>query len=451
MQAPASPVREVARIAVPVSTEAVVLLLLNFINQIIVGALGAVAIAAVGFANSLNFVVLITVSALGISVTILVARAAGGGRNHEMATTISSAVIVGAVVASVFALVMAVSPQRLLELVGASANVASEGADYLRFIAISLIPLVVSAILSGVLRATGRARVPMVVTFITAALGAGLAWTLVFGPGPIPALGVPGAGIATLISAVLKLVLLIPFVFGDTIAWEAPSRHELRRVLGPLFILAIPLGLTEFAWASGTFLYNVVYQRLGDDALAAAQITVNLEGIFIVGAIGVMTAATALIGKAVGQGDVDAVYSWITLLRRIGLFTGLAFGTLFALTAFLVPVFFPNAGADVQRMAIIGILINAAAQAVKVGNMIFGVGILPSGNDVKGVLIGTAGSAFLIGLPLAVILGLFTPLGIVGIFVARVVEEIVKFQFFRYRARHLNWSALIAKQAALTT
>ena len=447
MQAPTSRVREVARIAVPVSTEAIVLLLLNFVNQIIVGALGAVAIAAVGFANSLNFVVLITVSALGISVTILVARAAGAGRKHEMATTISSAVIVGALVSGVFAIAIAANPQSLLQLVGASASVASEGADYLRFIAISLIPLVVSAILSGVLRATGRARVPMVVTFITAALGAGLAWALVFGPGPIPALGVPGAGIATLISAVLKLVLLIPFVFGDTIAWETPSRHELRRVLGPLFILAIPLGLTEFAWASGTFLYNVVYQRLGDDALAAAQITVNLEGIFIVGAIGVMTAATALIGKAVGQGDVDAVYSWITLLRRVGLFTGLAFGTLFALTAFLVPVFFPNAGADVQRMAIIGILINAAAQAVKVGNMIFGVGILPSGNDVKGVLIGTAGSAFLIGLPLAVILGLFTPLGIIGIFVARVVEEIVKFQFFRYRARHLNWNALIAKHA----
>lgn len=444
MQAQSSRAREVARIAVPVSAEAVVILLLNFVNQIIVGALGAVAIAAVGFANSLNFVVLITVSALGISVTILVARAAGAGRKHEMATTISSAVLVGAAVSGAFALAIAISPQLLLQWVGASTSVASEGADYLRFIALSLIPLVVSAILSGVLRATGRARVPMVITFITAALGAGLAWALVFGPGPFPALGVPGAGIATLISALLKLALLIPFVFRDTITWQTPSRTELRGVLGPLLILAIPMGLTEFAWASGTFLYNVVYQRLGDDALAAAQITMNLEGIFIVAAIGIMTAATALIGKSVGQADVEAVYSWIALLRRIGLMTGVVFGGLFALSALLVPVFFPNAGSDVLRMAVIGILINAAVQAVKVGNMIYGVGILPSGNDVKGVLIGTAGSAFLIGLPLAIILGLFTPLGIIGIFLARVIEEIVKFRFFRYRAARIDWNALIA-------
>lgn len=450
MKAPTSPVRQVAQIAVPVSTEAIVLLVLNFVNQIIVGALGAVAIAAVGFANSLSFIVLITVSALGISVTILVARAAGAGRKHDMATTISSAVIVGGAVSGLFALILAIRPENLLELVGASPNVAGEGARYLQFIAIALIPSVVSAILSGVLRATGRPRVPMVITFITAAVGAGLAWALVFGLGPIPALGVPGAGIATLVAAILKLVLLVPFVFRDTITWETPSREDLRFVLGPLFILAIPMGLTEFVWASGTFLYNVVFQQLGDDALAAAQITVNLEGIFIVAAIGVMTAATALIGKAVGQGDVAAVYSWITLLRKIGVVTGLAFGALFALAAFLVPVVFPNAGPEVQRMAVIGILINAAIQAVKVGNMIFGAGILPSGNDVKGVLIGTAFSAFAIGLPLAIILGLFTPLGIVGIFLARVIEELVKFQYFRYRARRIDWGALVTAQATRT-
>jgi len=290
----------------------------------------------------------------------------------------------------------------------------------------------------------------MLITFTTAALGAGLAWALVFALGPLHALGVPGAGIATLISSVVKQVLLIPFLFRDTIGWETPSRYDLRAVLRPLFILAIPMGLTEFVWASGTFLYNVVFQRLGDDALAAAQIAVNLEGVFIVGAIGVMTAATALIGKAVGQADVDAVYSWIGLLRRIGLATGVAFGVLYALSAFLIPVFFPNAGAEVQRMALIGILINAVFQAVKVGNMIYGVGILPSGNDVKGVLIGTAFSAFLVGLPLAIILGLYTPLGIIGIFVARVIEEIVKFAYFRYRATRIDWTALVARQRAMT-
>ena len=56
---------------------------LNFVNQIIVGGLGALAIAAVGFANSLTFILVITLSALGVSVQILVSRAYGARRVHD--------------------------------------------------------------------------------------------------------------------------------------------------------------------------------------------------------------------------------------------------------------------------------------------------------------------------------------------------------------------------------
>ena len=60
--APDSPRREIARIAVPVSLEFVLMLVLNFVNQVVVGALGATAIAAVGFANSLVFILVLTLA-----------------------------------------------------------------------------------------------------------------------------------------------------------------------------------------------------------------------------------------------------------------------------------------------------------------------------------------------------------------------------------------------------
>jgi Na+-driven multidrug efflux pump len=70
-----TPRREIAQIAVPVSAEFVLMLVLNFVNQVVVGTLGATAIAAVGFANSLSFILIITLGCLGTSVSILVARA----------------------------------------------------------------------------------------------------------------------------------------------------------------------------------------------------------------------------------------------------------------------------------------------------------------------------------------------------------------------------------------
>ena len=61
--------------------------------------------------------------------------------------------------------------------------------------------------------------------------------------------------------------------------------------------------ITELFWTSGTFLYNVVFQQISDDALAAAQIVNMLEGLFLVGSIGLMAATTALVGREVGRGD----------------------------------------------------------------------------------------------------------------------------------------------------
>jgi Na+-driven multidrug efflux pump len=81
--------REVARIAVPVSMEFVLTLVLGFVNQVVVGTLGAVAIAAVGFANALVVIAVMTLGALGNSASILVARARGAGNQHDVNTVVS--------------------------------------------------------------------------------------------------------------------------------------------------------------------------------------------------------------------------------------------------------------------------------------------------------------------------------------------------------------------------
>ena len=192
----------------------------------------------------------------------------------------------------------------------------------------------------------------------------------------------------------------------------------------------------------------MVFQKLGDEALAAAQIVHTLEDVFVVGSIGLMSATTALVGRSLGRGDASGAARWVSRLLSVGLHTGAAFGLLFALSALLLSLLFKQAGAEVQQIAVVGILINAGFQVVKVRNMIVGAGVLPSGNDTRGVILGDVVGAFVVGLPLAVLLGLYTPLGVTGIFIARVIEETVKLGIFTWRARRLNWDVLAAGQRA---
>ena len=98
----------------------------------------------------------------------------------------------------------------------------------------------------------------------------------------------------------------------------------------------------------------------------------------------------------------------------------------------------------------IGILINASTQIFKVRNMIVGGGILPSAGDGKGIILGDAVGAFVVGLPLAIMLGLYTPLGVWGVFLARGLEEIVKVAIFDWRRRRVNWERLALEQVRTT-
>lgn len=440
-----SPRREIARIAVPVSAEFVLTLVLNVVNQVVVGTLGATAIAAVGFANSLTMILVLTLGAVGASVSILVARAYGGRDQTRLNQTVTAALFLAGGVSVTAAVPILLWGQDLMRLVGASETVAAAGGGYLSLAGLALIPTVIGALFSGVLRSTGRPRSPMVATMATVGVNATLAYLLVTGTGPFPELGVPGAGLATLVTATLKAVILAVQVFGlhRIVRWEPPTGSaSWWQVCRSLVVLALPLGVTEFFWTSGTFLYNVVFQQIGDDALAAAQIVNMLEALFLVGSIGLMSATTALVGRDVGRGDASGAAAWVRRIKKAGTVTGVGFGVLYGATALLLPFLFSDTTDEVRTMASAGIVLYAVAQVVKVRNMILGAGVLPSAGDVRGVIMGDVAGAFAVGLPLAIVLGLHTPLGVLGVFAGRVIEELAKVVIFSRRTRRIRWQAL---------
>lgn len=444
-----SDTREITRIAIPVSLEFVVALALNFVNQIIVGTLGATAIAAVGFANSLTFILVVTLSAIGNSVAILVSRAYGGGKLHELNNIVSIAITVSGLAGLAISLVPALWPQQLLLRTGASDSVAAVGSTYLMLTALALGPNLLSAVFAGVLRSTDHPRSPLFATTVTVFLNTSLAIVLVHGIGPFPELGVTGAGIATLLAALVKCLILFyqTFFRHHVAAWELPSKvSSWPAIVKPLIVLAVPMAITELVWTLGIFLYNVILQRLGDDVLAAAQIAVTLEGIFIVGSIGLMSATTVLVGKAIGNHAVNDVLKWIGQARRIGLYTGVLFGLLYFSTVLLLDLLFPEVSEEVRWLATLGIIINALTQWIKVQNMILGGGVLPSGGDMKGIIWGDFIGAIVVGLPTAIVLGLFTPLGLVGVMLARVLDEITKLIIFRWRSRKIDWQRVVDTQ-----
>lgn len=445
---PANPGREVARVAVPVSLEFILILALNVINQIIVGGLGDTAVAAVGFALSILNIPFFVLGALGSSASILVARAYGAKREKELNKVVSVALSAAFVSGVIVAIPFAIWPSEIFRGVGASEAVVTEGSVFLALAMSSLFLGLLAQVLSGVLRSADHARSPMVATLTTGILQVPLAIALVYGWGPIPALGIAGAAWAMIITGAIKVIIMAVQTFGvfRIARWEMPGFvREWKSVLGPLLVFAAPLGLTAGIWSGGQFLYNVITAQLGDAALAASQIVGSLEGMFFVGSMGLMNANNSLTGRAVGAANGTLARAWVGYIKRVGLVTAIIFGALYALSSLGLTIMYPEVPAIVITYTTVGILINALLQPIKVRVSLMGASILPSGNDLRGVILGDFVGPFLVGLPLAIVLGLFTPLGIYGIFIARGMEEIVKVFIFTWRGRRLDWDEIAKK------
>lgn len=444
-----SPARQIAAIAVPVSLEMMIQLVLTFINQIIVGTLGAVAVAAVGLTGSLSFLFFVTLGSLGTGTSILLARRTGAKDQRGVNQTLSVTILFTLLISGLLTTPVVLAAEPLLRLAGAAADVTQLAIPYMQVLMLALLPGILGWILSSALRSLGHARTPLTVTTITVIVESLLAYGLVFGVGPLPQMGVVGAAWAIVIANTLKSLLLAYQLYGprQLVSFELPSKVALAGIALPLLKLSAPIAFTEFAWSLGGFLYAIVFARVGTVALAASQIVGTLESIFVVGSFGLMTAATVFIGRNLGAGDSAGARLWLARIIKAGLGTALVFGLLFALSGFLVPTVFPKVGTEVQQIALVGVLISALTQGFKVHNMILGGGALPSVGDGKGIIIGDVVGAFVVGLPIAIGLGLFTPLGVWGVFIGRSLEEIVKTLIFRWRLGKANWEKVAQEQA----
>lgn len=429
--------REILGIALPVSAESVIQLTLNFLNQIIVGMLGAASIAAVGLSNSALFVGILCLNVLGSGCAILASRARGRGDEAELARVATFSVVFAFMLALLVALPLSIAGEGFLVAVGASREIAAIGGPYLSLYALALPLITASVVMTSAFRTIGQPRLPLVVTLTTLTLTPLLAWVFV----TQLQWGVVGAAWASIATQLLRVIILAGFLFltrrGVPFSWPGPLGG--RRMLRTMLPLVLPLFVTEVVFSSGVFLFALLAERRGTATLAAFQIVSALEHIFIVGAMGFHAAATILTARAIGQASEQDTWRWSGTVWRLGVTVSVVLGVLFALSALLIPTLFPNAGAGVQQLAMWGAVLNAVFMPVKVSNMI-AFGILASGGDTRYLLVSDVVTVVLVGLPLAYVLAFPLGLGLWGIFLGRLLgEETVRVAMLLWRYRTGRW------------
>jgi putative MATE family efflux protein len=435
----ASQFRQIFGIALPVGLEALFQASFSLMDQIIVGSLGASAVAAVGLSNNLSFIITLLYAAIGTGSAAFIAQAYGRRAMDEVSKIAAVGQTAAAVLGFCSSLPLILFPGPILRFLGAQEELVKMGAVYLQLFAGAAPLTVMSAVTAATFRSMSDSRTPMIITMGSVGLNTVLALLLVLGIGGFPRLGVGGAGLATLISQGVRAVVLVIVLYStkQRVCWRWPVWSTIRQIGPPLFKLTYPIALSEMLWGTSTFAYVVIFTRISTEALASSQIVTTIETLFIVAASGLAPAAVATVGQALGADDRRTAQEQARRILYAAVVSGLVFTVALICVSFFLPVFYPRVDKQVLNLAFWGVIIMAAVQPAKVVNNVVGIGILPSGGDTKFVLFSHIVSSYAAGLLLAALTALVLRWGAVSVFGSRALEELLKsvILFCRYRTR----------------
>ena len=379
-----SEARATLLLAVPIILGQVGQMLMGAADSVMIGQVGTVPLAASAFANSVFAFFYVSGLGLCFPVAVLVSRAHGAGRAAECGVWLRHGLAVALSTGVVVAVAMEVLGGQLGRL-GQPPEVVVAAQPFFALIAVSLIPALAFQAFRQFAEAVGRPWLPMAIMLSGVLLNVGLNWILIYGHCGVPALGLTGAGVATLTSRWVDLLVLWfilrthrPLRPNWPVHWwgrlEWVRLQELLRIGVPASgQLVFEVGaFTVAAWMMG---------RLGTVPLAAHQIALSCASMTFMFPLGLSMASGMRVSQALGAGQPERV-------RPIGHGSlGMAclvmgtFGVVFWLAGPVIARGFVN---DAAVVALAGQLLAVAALfQLFDGGQVVGAGLLRGLSDMK--------------------------------------------------------------------
>jgi MATE family multidrug resistance protein len=294
-------------LAVPIVSGMAATTLIGVTDSVMLAPLGAVPLAAVGLTGAVAVILYASVYGVLSALSVRIGVAHGARAARDIPGLLRNGLVLGAGVGGLAALVMA-AIWPLLPLLGQPPEVLAVMPAYYACIAAYMIPFAVLTVFKSAFEAAGRPWLGTTLAFLGVVVNVPLNWLLIWGVGPLPPLGLTGAGIASLLAE--SVALLVAWVF-----WKrAPSmrRMRLRRGLSVAEMRATavegaPLGLMYLAETGAVAVATLIIGTFGTVALAGNQVAFAISGVLYMVPLGVAGAVAIRVAQERGAGNEAAL------------------------------------------------------------------------------------------------------------------------------------------------
>ena len=426
---------------IPMALKELIAAFINLLDSVMLGGFGEEVIAAVGIANQWFF--LFAVFSFGVcgGAGVFASQYWGAKNYTKMQKVLGLNIILVIGVTILFVTPALVAPEMIIRIFRKDPLVVEYGARYLRIACISYVFSGLTSAYDISLCCSERANISFLSRAVGLFVNLFFNQILIFGFGPIPAMGVEGAAIATIIARATEFSIIIAVVYGKKLIQAAPIRKLLtipKDMIGGYLKAAVPVIINEGAWALGTTVYSWVYSQISIEATAIMAIVQNVERLLVVFFHGGGNATGILVGKMIGAREYDKAYSVSKRLCIANTIFSLIISTAFIMVRPIVLLPYDVEPA-LQTDALNVLFLMAILMNIKALTFLFIVGIFRNGGDTKTAAFIDIGSVWLVGVPCVTIAGLLFKLPIEQIYMVMMIEEVVKLALSLYHFKSRRW------------
>jgi len=431
------------KLAWPISLQSILVTMLGMTDIMMVAHLGDGAVASVGLSNRIQFVFLIILTGLASGVGILSAQYYGAGKINRIKQVIVMTIIIAILTLIPLILLNYLFAGDVLNLATTDSEVINTGESYLWVTMPSLFFVVLVMIFENALRGTGQVKFPMLLSMVAIFCNIVLNYWLINGGMGIDPMGVVGAAWATTIARFIHISLLVLFlikmshmIFPFDIRLSAlKNREDWVQFMGLVWPLMISFGV----WSVGTFIYQLIYGRMGTTELAVMSLLAPVEGLLISFFFGFASACSILVGQRLGRNEFGNAWE---IARNYAISAPLVtFVLALLMIQFEYIVFKPYESLSSDTLAIAHdiYLLIAFGTCIKVFNMTLSIGILRAGGDNKYCMLIDFTGMWILSIPLTFLAAFYFSLPLFWVALIAYSEEICKAFMFVLRMKSKRW------------
>ncbi len=438
-------VKKTLNMAWPAMLESFFTAFAGLVDSLMVSSIGSYAVAAVGLTTQPKFLGLALFLAANVSISALVARRKGQGKREEANSIFATFLIFILLAAVVFSVLLVVFADPVIRLCGSEPQTHDSAVLYFRVVMGGMIFNVIQMGINSAQRGAGNTRITMRTNLVSSAVNITFNYLLIQGHFGFPKLGILGAALATVLGTIVASVMCILSIWKKDTFISIPL--ILSKKLRPsmeAFLSIVRVGYSVFAeqvlMRIGFMLTAIMAAKQGTNAMAAHQVGMNIMSLSFSFGDGLQATAVALIGFSLGAKQPERAKEYGRTCRMIGGVIAVLLAILYFFGArFLMGLFFEEEeiiaiGVGIMRVIIFVVMLQIA--------QVIYMGCLRGAGDTLYTAVASTISVTLVRTLGSYLFGYTFGLGIIGIWIGVLADQLSRFLFGSIRFRQGKWTEI---------